>query len=161
MPPGHPSAIQSSGSRLQATENAPDASPDSTNLPRPSGPLRRFVRDEQASFGHAFEGVWYCWRTQRHLRIHALVAALAIGAGVALRISAAEWAAIVVLITLVTALELLNTVIEVVVDLVTPDYHPAAKVAKDVAAGAVLVAAIGAVATAAVIFVPRVWRLLS
>jgi diacylglycerol kinase (ATP) len=158
---GQPPAIRNGEPGLQAPANAPTESPVCSTLPRRAGPLRRLVRDERASFGHAFDGVWYCWRTQRHLRIHALVAALAAGAGVALRISAAEWAAIVVLITLVTALELLNTVIEVVVDLVTPDYHPAAKVAKDVAAGAVLVAAIGAVATAAVIFVPRVWRLLS
>ena len=57
------------------------------------------------------------------------------------------------------SLELLNTVVEAVVDLVTPDYHPLARVAKDVAAGAVLVSAIGGLAVGAFLFLPRLWAL--
>jgi diacylglycerol kinase len=122
--------------------------------------IASFLRKERSSFGYALAGLKYSWRTQRHLRIHAVIAALAVGAGLVLSLTATEWALILTLITLVTALELLNTVVEVVVDLVTPEYHPLAKVAKDVAAGAVLVAAMGAVAAAATIFLPRIVRLL-
>jgi diacylglycerol kinase len=122
--------------------------------------LASFLRKERSSFGYALAGLRHAWRTQRHLRIHALLAGLAVGAGLALSLTAAEWAVIVTLIALVTALELLNTVIEVVVDLVTPEYHPLAKVAKDVAAGAVLIASLGAVAAAATLFLPRIARLI-
>jgi diacylglycerol kinase len=127
---------------------------------RPS-PLRTFARQERASFGYAFAGLGYCWRTQRHLRIHALIAAIAVGLGLALGLTPAEWAALVVMIAVVASLELLNTVVEVVVDLATPEFHPKAKIAKDAAAGAVLAGALGAVALAAVLFIPRLWRLLA
>jgi diacylglycerol kinase len=123
---------------------------------RPSGSV---LQQEHASFGYAFEGLRYAWRTQRHLRIHASLAILAIGLGLALTITASEWAALLTVITLVLALELLNTVIEAVVDLVTSEFRPNAKIAKDVAAGAVLLAAAGATAVGAAIFLPRLWSL--
>lgn len=119
-----------------------------------------FWRAERASFGYAFEGLGYAWRTQRHVRIHAGITLLAVALGLVLRITPAEWAALVAMVALVMALELLNTVVEVVVDLAMPDYHPQAKVAKDVAAAAVLVAAGGAVLVGALIFVPRLATLL-
>ena len=75
--------------------------------------------------------------------------------GSALGIDAASWAAIVICIVLVLAAECLNTAVESVVDLVSPDYAELAKHAKDCAAGAVLVCALGAVAVAAAVFVPR------
>jgi diacylglycerol kinase len=89
------------------------------------------------------------------------VAALAVGLGLLLSLSPVEWAVLAGMITLVTALELLNTVIEAVVDLLAPEYHPGAKVAKDVAAGAVLAAAIGAVFVGGFLFVPRLVTLLA
>ena len=119
-----------------------------------------FLRHERLSFGYAFQGVAYCWRTQPHLRIHASVALVVIGLGLFLRITAAEWAPLLAMIALVAALEMVNTVVEVVVDMVTTDYHPGAKVAKDVAAGAVLVAALGAAVVGAFIFLPRMVALL-
>ena len=122
---------------------------------------RSWLAAERRSFGYAFQGLRFAWLTQRHLRIHAALALLALGAGVALGISPAEWAALAATATLVSALELLNTVVEVVVDMVTAEFHPQAKVAKDVAAAAVLVAAMGAVVVGAAIFVPRIWRLAS
>ncbi|MBI3972345.1 MAG: diacylglycerol kinase family protein [Chloroflexi bacterium] len=122
--------------------------------------MQRFWAEERLSFGYAFQGLRYSWRTQRHLRIHAGIAALVAGAGLIFSIGAAESAALLALIALVAALELLNTVVEVVVDLITPDFHPKGKIAKDVSAAAVLVAAIGAVLVGAVVFVPRIWRLL-
>lgn len=122
--------------------------------------IQSFWSQERASFRFAWEGLRYSWRTQRHLRIHVGMAALVAVAGVAFSLSPVEWAALVVVIAFVVALELLNTVVEVVVDMVTPDFHPQAKIAKDVAAGGVLVAAAGAALTGAWIFVPHIWPLL-
>lgn len=119
------------------------------------------LSEERASFGYAFQGIGYAWSTQRHLRIHAVLAALAVLLGVVLRIGPTEWAVLCLTVVAVIALELLNTVVEAVVDLASPDYHPLAKVAKDVAAGAVLVAACGGVAVGAFLFVPRIWSLLT
>ena len=117
------------------------------------------LREERDSFGHAFRGLFYAWETQRHLRVHLALATLAILLGLTLRIGATEWALLALTIALVLSLELLNTVVEAVVDLVTPDYHPLARVAKDVAAGAVLVGAIGGLAVGAFLFLPRLWAL--
>jgi diacylglycerol kinase len=127
---------------------------------RAPGDAASVLAHERASFSFAAQGLRYGWRTQRHLRIHAAVAAIVVGAGLLLSLSPAEWAALIATIVLVTALELLNTVVEVVVDLITLDYHPQAKIAKDVAAGAVLVAAIGAVLVGGAIFLPRLWLLV-
>ena len=111
-------------------------------------------RDERASFRFALEGLAYSWRTQRHLRVHAGVAALVVGVGLVVGLRPAEWAVLVAMIALVGALELVNTVVEVVVDLVSPEYHPLAKIAKDVAAGAVLLAAACAVVVGVLILLP-------
>jgi len=82
------------------------------------------------------------------------------GLGLLLSLHAAEWAALVAMIALVTTMEMLNTVVEVVVDMVSPDYHPSAKVAKDVAAAAVLVSAAGAVLVGLFILLPHLLTLL-
>src|SRR5215470_4743815 len=92
-----------------------------------------------AGFGYAFSGLWYALRTQRNARVHAAIALLAIILGVVLHISSIEFALVFVAITGVFITEMFNTVLEICVDLVSPEYHPLAKIAKDVAAGAVLV----------------------
>jgi undecaprenol kinase/diacylglycerol kinase (ATP) len=89
-----------------------------------------------AGFGYAFAGLWYALRTQRNMWVHVIVAILAILLGIALRISAVEFAMIFVAITGVFIAEMFNTVFEICVDLASPEYHPLAKIAKDVAAGA-------------------------
>jgi diacylglycerol kinase len=99
--------------------------------------------------------VRHAWKTQRHLRVHAALGLLAAALAMLLGISPGEWAALLTVMTLVIALELLNTVVEAAVDLASPQFHPKAKVAKDVAAGAVLVSAAGAALVGAAIFVPR------
>jgi diacylglycerol kinase len=114
-----------------------------------------FLAGERASFGYALRGIGYAWRTQRHLRIHVGIALAALALAAILRLGTAEWAALLGMIALVLCLEMLNTVVEAVVDLASPDYHPLAKYAKDVSAGAVLVAALAAVALAGVLFLPR------
>ena len=92
----------------------------------------------------AIEGILWTVRTQRHMRSHFLAAVAVLLFGLALRLSPLEFVLLAFAVTLVLCAELFNTAIEVLVDLVSPDYHPLAGRAKDVAAGAVLVAAVGA-----------------
>jgi diacylglycerol kinase len=97
------------------------------------------------SFRHAFAGLAYALRTQRNARIHVLIAVGVFCLGAALGIESVKWAIIVLTTGFVLAAELFNTVVELVIDLVTKEYHPLAKTAKDVSAGAVLTAAVTAV----------------
>ena len=122
----------------------------------PTSYLTRRLR----SFGHAFRGLAILLRTQHNARIHALAAILVVAAGALLRISPAEWALIALAIVCVWVAEALNTSIEFLVDLASPERHPLAAKAKDVAAGAVLIAAIGSVIVAVLVFGPPVLRLL-
>ena len=118
--------------------------------------MKPFLR----SFRFAFAGIAYALRTQRNVRVHAVAACLVIAAGIYFRISAVEWAILALTIGFVFSAEMINTVAELAVDLLTQHYHPMAKVAKDVGAGAVLVAAIAAVGVGVAIFGPRVWAML-
>jgi diacylglycerol kinase (ATP) len=104
------------------------------------------------SFHHAFEGITYATRTQLNMRIHLVVAALVLLATLVLRLDRYYVVAIVILIVLVLSLELVNTAVEAVVDLLTVVHHPLAKTAKDAAAGAVLVAAVGSAIAGYLIF---------
>ena len=97
------------------------------------------------SFGYAFEGIAYVVRTQRNMRVHLVIAGLVIIAGILLQVTAVEWAVIALTMGVVFATEMVNTVAELAVDLLTEEYHPMAKVAKDVSSAAVLVTAIAAV----------------
>jgi len=113
-----------------------------------------------AGFGYAFSGLWYALRTQRNMRVHLIIAILAILLGIVLRISAIEFAMIFVAITGVFIAEMFNTVCELCVDLASPEYHPLAKIAKDVAAGAVLLSAMLAVVIGLFVFGPHLWALI-
>lgn len=110
-------------------------------------------------FRYAFSGLWYALRTQRNVRVHICIAILAILMGIVLHISAVEFAMIFVAITGVFIAEMFNTVFELCIDLASPDYHPLAKIAKDVAAGAVLLSAILSVVIGLFVFVPHLWKL--
>lgn len=112
------------------------------------------------SFGYAFAGVGQLMRRQRNARIHLFLSALAAGAAWVGGFSRVEWLALVLTIALVLGMEAVNTAIEAVVDLASPEFHPLAKQAKDVAAGGVLLAAIGAVIIALLLFGERLLRLL-
>jgi len=113
-----------------------------------------------AGFGYAFNGLWYAIRTQRNVRVHVLIALLAIVLGIVLRISAVEFALIFVAITAVFIAEMFNTVFELCVDLASPEYHPLAKIAKDVAAGAVLLNAMLSVIIGLFVFGPHLLALI-
>ncbi len=114
-----------------------------------------------AGFGYAFHGLWYALRTQRNARVHAAIATLVIAVSIFLRISSVEFAMIFIAITGVFIAEMFNTVIEICVDLASPTYHPLAKIAKDVAAGAVLLNAILSVIIGLFVLGPHVWTFLS
>jgi undecaprenol kinase len=110
------------------------------------------------SFSFAGQGVWHVIRTQRNMRVHLLAALAAIAAGLALHIDATDWACILTVIGLVLTAETLNTVVEAVVDLCTDEFHPLAKAAKDMAAGAVLISSAAAVGVGIAVFLPRLLR---
>ena len=106
------------------------------------------------SFKFAGEGVLYAIRTQRNFRFH-LVAAVVIALfGAWLRLSCESWAILALTIGVVLVIEMVNTAAEAMVDLASPDYHPLAKLVKDVAAGAVLVVAITAVVVGLLVLGP-------
>jgi len=96
------------------------------------------------SLNCAIEGVLWAVKTQRHMLVHLLAAVAVLLIALMLRLTLLEFALLALAIILVLFAELINTALEVVVDLVSPDYHPLARRAKDVAAGAVLVASVGA-----------------
>ncbi|WP_346662285.1 diacylglycerol kinase family protein [uncultured Merdimonas sp.] len=112
-------------------------------------PLRR-------TFGYAFEGILTGIRKERNMQIHTAAMILVVFFGTVLGLSATEWCICLVLFGLVMALELVNTAVEAVVDLVTEERKPLAKIAKDTAAGAVLIAAIMAAVIGCIIFLPKV-----
>lgn len=109
-------------------------------------------------FDHAWEGIVLAVRTQRNMRFHALAAVAVVVLGAVLRVGFLELSVLFLAISLVMAMELVNTAVEAVVDMVSPEFHPLAKIAKDAAAGAVLVASIGAAIVGTLIFVPRAFE---
>ncbi|MCL2559970.1 MAG: diacylglycerol kinase family protein [Turicibacter sp.] len=111
------------------------------------------------SFKYALNGVFTALKICRNLKIHYLLAVVAILAGFYFDITFLEFAVVLLTITFVVTLEMMNTAIEKVVDLLTEKYHILALIAKDVAAGAVLIASIVALIVGALIFGPHILRL--
>jgi diacylglycerol kinase (ATP) len=113
-----------------------------------------------SSFRYAFAGVRYLLWTQRNAKIQSAIGLAAIGLGVVLGIDRYEWLALLVTITVVIAAEGVNTALEAVVDLTSPEYHTLAKIAKDVGAGTVLITAIASVIIGLVLFLPHLLPLI-
>jgi diacylglycerol kinase len=113
------------------------------------------------SFQYAFEGLGYALRTQRNTRIHLLITAAVVALGLALGLTFTQWAVLALTIGLVLVSEMLNTLAETLVDLISPGYHPLAKVIKDVTAGAVLLTAIFAVIVGLLVLGPPLWEWIS
>jgi diacylglycerol kinase len=118
-------------------------------------------RPRLVSFRYAFRGVGFMIRREPNMRFHLVAATGVLLAAAAFRLPLTEWAALVFAITLVLLGETLNTAIEAVLDLVKPEQHELVGVVKDLAAGAVLVASAGSVVIAAIVFVPRIWNLVT
>lgn len=107
------------------------------------------------SFGYAFEGIWAVISKERNMKIHCCAMILVVLAGTILQLPGWKWCICFCLFGLVMSLEMVNTAVEAVVDLVTEERKPLAKLAKDAAAGAVLVAAIMAAITGLILFIPE------
>lgn len=134
-------------------ESAPPVFPFHTNM--------EFFKGRRLSFLAAWAGVRYVIRTQPNAWIELAAMGVVIIAGLWLHIEPVEWAVIILIFGMILALEALNTAIETVVDLASPHYHPLARVAKDVAAGALLIAVCSSIGIAAFIFLPRIWALFA
>jgi diacylglycerol kinase (ATP) len=107
------------------------------------------------SFNYAIDGLIYVLRTQRNMRIHFAASVIALGLALFLRLESWAFVALIFAAALVIVAELINTAIEATIDLVTNTYDPIAEIAKDVAAGAVLLAAINAVIVGYFVFFSR------
>ena len=112
------------------------------------------------SFQYAFEGWWYVLRTQHNAWIHAVITLAVAGVGLWLKLPMRDWAVLILTFMAVWMAEFMNTAIEAVVDMTMPDVHPLAKIAKDVAAAAVLVGALGAVLIGLLLLGPPLWARL-
>ncbi|MEY8347837.1 MULTISPECIES: diacylglycerol kinase family protein [Bacillus cereus group] len=106
------------------------------------------------SFGYAIAGIYFCLRHERNMKIHFLAAVIVICCGFYFHVTIIEWLILLITIGIVMSLEMVNTAVEKTVDLVTTDFKPFAKIAKDVAAGAVLLFTVIAVIIGAIIFLP-------
>ena len=123
----------------------------------PENFIADFFRSRGRAFRYAFQGWWYVIRTQRNAWIHALVSIVVAGLCVWLQIAAVEWAVIILAIAMVWTAEFVNTALEAVVDLASPQQHYLARVGKDVGAAAVLIAAISSVIIGLVVLGPHLW----
>ncbi|MFR7592275.1 MAG: diacylglycerol kinase family protein [Longibaculum sp.] len=112
------------------------------------------------SLGYAINGIKTCIFKERNIKIHIFMMICVIACGFIFQITYIEWMLCFLLFALVISLELVNTAIEAVVDLCSPKYHELAKVAKDTAAGAVLISALFAAVIGLMIFVPKLFSFL-
>lgn len=110
------------------------------------------------SFRFAFAGIFHALRFNQNLRIHCVIAILVVIASIFFKVNPFEMGILGVMILLVISLEMINTAIEEMVNLIANDHRKEAKIAKDVSAGMVLVAAIGSVVVGILIFTPYILR---
>ena len=108
------------------------------------------------SFTYAFSGLKYAIRSQHNFRIHLGVGFIVVICGFVARLNSNEWCILMLTIGLIISMEAMNTAIEKLVDFVSPDYQKQAGVVKDVAAGAVLIAAITSVIIGVILFLPKI-----
>lgn len=114
--------------------------------------IKKFIN----SFQYPIKGLRYAYKNEQNLAVDVGMALLVLIFGFLFKINKYEWAILMLTIGLVISCELVNTAIEAVVDLVTEEYHPLAKVAKDTSAAAVLIFAVIAVIVGLIIFLPKV-----
>jgi diacylglycerol kinase (ATP) len=123
---------------------------------REAKPLR--LNDRLRSFRFAIRGILLMLRTQHNAWLHAAATIVVLIAGWCLRLTISEWCWIVAAIVAVWTAESLNTALELLADAASPDFHPLVEQSKDVAAGAVLICALGALTIGLLILGPRLWQ---
>ncbi len=143
---GHSSQTELNIDRRETAGNGQGTAPDRQTLPK--------------SFKNAWEGIVVSIAEERNIKIHCFAAVMVMIFGCILHISVTEWCICFLLFGLIMGLELVNTAVESVVDLVTEEWHPLAKRAKDCAAGAVLISSIWAAATGGTIFFPKLYHFI-
>lgn len=112
------------------------------------------------SFKHAYDGLLWAMRTQPNYRIHIILSTIAVFLGLALKIAYYEWLIIVLLITVGLVVETLNTGLEATTDAITKEWREEIKIAKDVAAAAMLTFAVGTIIITSMIFIPKIMLLI-
>jgi diacylglycerol kinase (ATP) len=120
--------------------------------------MKHFFTTRALAFRYAFAGWGYVMRTQRNAWIHAVASVAVIGLCAWLRLPARDWAVILIAISFVWTAEFVNTALEAVIDLVSPQQHELARVGKDVGAAAVLIAAGNSVIIGLLILGPPLWE---
>lgn len=120
--------------------------------------MRGFVVSRGRAFHHAFAGWWYVIRTQRNAWIHAVATVTVIVLSYWLALSLLEWAVILLAVAMVWLAEFLNTALEAVVDLASPQQHALARVGKDVGAAAVLITAVSSAVIGLLVLGPPLWE---
>lgn len=110
------------------------------------------------SLNRAWRGILHTLKTQRHMQFHVFAAIMVLSFAWWTKVSPFEWLILVLAIGCVISAEVMNSAVETVVDLVQPNFHPLAGIAKDVASGAVLVTAIQAVVVGLIVFAPPLYR---
>ncbi len=124
-------------------------------------PPKFSIRARGASFAHAFRGLRFMLQSQHNAWLHVVATLLVCLFGVGFQISTVEWCFAILSMMSVWTAEAFNTAIECVTDLASPEFHSLAGKAKDVAAAAVLITAIGAAVIAAIVFVPYLYLLIA
>jgi diacylglycerol kinase (ATP) len=119
--------------------------------------ITQFLNSRARAFRYAFAGWWFVLRTQRNAWIHALATSCVILLGFWLGLPPRDWAVLILAISLVWTAEFINTALEAIVDLASPQRHPLAKVGKDVGAASVLISAISSVIIGFLILGPPLW----
>lgn len=115
--------------------------------------MRRFFK----SFGYAFSGIAYAFKTQLNFKLHIIALLLVAAAGWYLEVTTQESLWLIMAVGIVFITELVNTAIEVLVDFISPSHHEKAKIVKDVSAAAVLFAAFIALIIGMIIFIPKIF----
>lgn len=117
--------------------------------------MRQYVKKRIRSFGYAFKGLWDLLHHHPNAQIHLLAILVVVTAGFIFGINKYEWLAVLLCCALVLSLEAVNSAVEYLADAISREHHPLLGKAKDIAAAAVLVAAIGAVVVAGIVFLPK------
>jgi len=120
-----------------------------------------YFRSRAKSFSYAWKGITQVIKKEPNARVHLVIAVVVIALAALLHVSLAEWTILVVLISMVFAAELINTALEQLADAVVPEQNEKIKLVKDYAAGAVLIAALGAVFAGLIIFLPKLYVLIA
>jgi diacylglycerol kinase len=122
-------------------------------------PFIKFIKGRKQSFRNAFRGLNFAIRTQKNAQIHLAATVLVVTISLGLKVSLIEFAIILFCVAIVWITEIFNTALETLVDLCSPEYHPLAKISKDLSAAAVLISALFSAVIGLIILIPRIYQL--